>query len=225
MRVLLDEGDPVKVAALEQAIAENRVDHDVLFATGRGVAPWMASVTFGGSDLQTVYIGSLKGDRIPYLPRAGARPADGALARALRGREIVAGRAGLIRFCPATVRRRTSMMRGLSRLAVLAVVLVAVASHPAGVAGQQRRPDGGVAANFAADGSFTGSSLAGWQPMGGATWRAENGEIVATTGATGGWLIADKAYRGRLHGGLVPLHRRLPDRSAAAGRDDRRTAA
>jgi gluconolactonase len=67
LRVLLDEGDPVKVAALERAIAEKRVDHDVLFATGRGVAPWMASVTFGGSDLQTVYIGSLKGDRIPYF--------------------------------------------------------------------------------------------------------------------------------------------------------------
>lgn len=85
-------------------------------------------------------------------------------------------------------------MRGLSRLAILAVVLVAVALQPAGVAGQQRRPDGGVAGNFAADGSFTGSSLAGWKPMGGATWRAENGEIVATAGATGGWLIADKAY-------------------------------
>ena len=27
---------------------------------GRGVAPWMASVTFGGPDLRTVYIGSLK---------------------------------------------------------------------------------------------------------------------------------------------------------------------
>ena len=40
---------------------------DVLFATGRGVAPWMASVTFGGPDLQTVYIGSLRGSRIPYF--------------------------------------------------------------------------------------------------------------------------------------------------------------
>lgn len=67
MRVLLDEGDPAKVGALEQAIAENRVNHDVLFATGRGVAPWMASVTFGGPDLQTLYIGSLKGERIPYF--------------------------------------------------------------------------------------------------------------------------------------------------------------
>jgi hypothetical protein len=39
----------------------------VLFATGRGVAPWMASVTFGGPDLETAYIGSLRGSRIPYF--------------------------------------------------------------------------------------------------------------------------------------------------------------
>jgi sugar lactone lactonase YvrE len=67
LRVLLDEGDPKKVAALEQQFRENHVTEDVLFATGRGVAPWMASVTFGGPDLQTVYIGSLKGQRIPYF--------------------------------------------------------------------------------------------------------------------------------------------------------------
>jgi len=67
LRVLLDEGDPVKVDALERAFWQNRVTEHELFATGRGVAPWMASVTFGGSDLQTVYIGSLKGDRIPYF--------------------------------------------------------------------------------------------------------------------------------------------------------------
>jgi sugar lactone lactonase YvrE len=67
LRVLLDEGDPQKVAALEEAFFRNDVNEDVLFATGRGVAPWMASVTFGGPDLGTVYIGSLKGDRIPYF--------------------------------------------------------------------------------------------------------------------------------------------------------------
>jgi sugar lactone lactonase YvrE len=65
LRVLLDEGDPAKVAALEQAFGAKQVTEDVLFATGRGVAPWMASVTFGGPDLQTVYVGSLKGSRIP----------------------------------------------------------------------------------------------------------------------------------------------------------------
>ena len=30
----------------------NHVTEDVLFATGQGVAPWMASVTFGGPDLR-----------------------------------------------------------------------------------------------------------------------------------------------------------------------------
>ena len=73
LRILLDEGDPARVSALERAFFENRVTEDELFATGRGVAPWMASVTFGDADLQTVYIGSLKGSRVPYFraPVAG----------------------------------------------------------------------------------------------------------------------------------------------------------
>jgi gluconolactonase len=65
LKILLDEGDPGKVAALERQFFDNHVTQDVLFATGQGIAPWMASVTFGGPDLQTVYIGSLKGQRIP----------------------------------------------------------------------------------------------------------------------------------------------------------------
>jgi gluconolactonase len=67
LRILLDQGDPAKVDALEQQFSNNHVTEDVLFATGNGVAPWMASVTFGGPDLRTVYIGSLKGTRIPYF--------------------------------------------------------------------------------------------------------------------------------------------------------------
>jgi sugar lactone lactonase YvrE len=37
------------------------------------IAPWMASITFGGPDLRTVYIGSLLGTRIPFFrsPVAG----------------------------------------------------------------------------------------------------------------------------------------------------------
>ncbi len=67
LRLLLDEGDSQKVADLEEAFFQNQVNEEVLFATGRGIAPWMASVTFGGPDLQTIYIGSLKGQRIPYF--------------------------------------------------------------------------------------------------------------------------------------------------------------
>jgi gluconolactonase len=66
-RLLLDEGDPQKVDALEKAFFANNVNEQVLFATGDGIAPWMASVTFGGPDLRTIYIGSLKGKRIPYF--------------------------------------------------------------------------------------------------------------------------------------------------------------
>ena len=67
LRTFLDEGDAVKVDALEKQFFAGAVTENVLFATGRGVAPWMASVTFGGADLQTLYIGSLKGTRIPYF--------------------------------------------------------------------------------------------------------------------------------------------------------------
>src|SRR5579864_1733911 len=66
LRILLDEGDPAKVDALERQFFQNDVTTDVLFATGAGIAPWMASITFGGPDLQTAYIGSLRGSRIPY---------------------------------------------------------------------------------------------------------------------------------------------------------------
>jgi gluconolactonase len=67
LRVLLDEGDPQKVDALEKAFLRNEVNDQVLFSTGQGVSPWMASVTFGGPDLRTLYIGSLRGKRIPFF--------------------------------------------------------------------------------------------------------------------------------------------------------------
>ena len=67
LRILLDEGAPDRVDALECAFRQNTVTENKLFATGRGVAPWMASITFGGPDLRTAYIGSLKGTRIPFF--------------------------------------------------------------------------------------------------------------------------------------------------------------
>lgn len=65
--ILLDEGDEEKVRRLDEAFFEKRVTPEILFETGRGMAPWMASVTFGGPDLGTVYIGSLKETSIPYF--------------------------------------------------------------------------------------------------------------------------------------------------------------
>ena len=73
MVILIDEGDHSEVAKLDEAFYNRRVTNEILFRTGRGVAPWMASVTFGGPDLKTVYIGSLRATNIPYFrsPVAG----------------------------------------------------------------------------------------------------------------------------------------------------------
>jgi gluconolactonase len=62
---LLDDGDPEGVAAFDEAFFAGTMTPEVL-GGGRGtLAPLMASVTFGGPDLQTVYIGSLMGNTLP----------------------------------------------------------------------------------------------------------------------------------------------------------------
>ena len=73
LRIILNEGDPNKVDALEKQFHAGRVTEDTLFATGaewrRG---WQAS-HLAALDLRTAYIGSLKGKRIPFFeaPVAG----------------------------------------------------------------------------------------------------------------------------------------------------------
>jgi len=72
-RILMDCGDHSTVQALDDAFYKSCVTNEILFQTGRGPAPWTASVCFGGKDLKTVYIGSLKETTIPYFrsPVAG----------------------------------------------------------------------------------------------------------------------------------------------------------
>lgn len=54
-------------------------------------------------------------------------------------------------------------------------------------------PRAGANKNFVPDWTFQGSSLASARMLGGAEWKAENGEIVGTPKtAEGGWLIFDK---------------------------------
>ena len=71
---LLEDGDPAQTAAFEAEFATGKpMRFETLAASGGAIAPWLASVTFGGPDLKTVYLGSLKGDTIPYFrsPVAG----------------------------------------------------------------------------------------------------------------------------------------------------------
>ena len=51
--------------------------------------------------------------------------------------------------------------------------------------------------SFMPDGSFHGSTLAGWHTLGQADWRADQGEIIGKgTGAGGsGWLVLDRSFQ------------------------------
>ncbi|MAF46934.1 MAG: gluconolactonase, partial [Rhodospirillaceae bacterium] len=72
-RIIIDDGDAGATQALEAAFRKGAVTPELMLAAAGQTAPWYASVTFGGSDLKTVYIGSLRGNRIPYFqsPVAG----------------------------------------------------------------------------------------------------------------------------------------------------------
>lgn len=71
--MLLDDGGPENAAILDRQF------YSGTFLPGSSgdfkgtLAPWMASLTFGGPDLRTVYLGSLMGTTIPYFrsPVAG----------------------------------------------------------------------------------------------------------------------------------------------------------
>ncbi|HEX3688437.1 MAG TPA: SMP-30/gluconolactonase/LRE family protein, partial [Solirubrobacteraceae bacterium] len=70
---LLDDGNPEGARAFDEAFFAGTMTPEIL-GGGRGtLAPLMASVTFGGPDLKTVYLGSLMGSRLPCFrsPVAG----------------------------------------------------------------------------------------------------------------------------------------------------------
>lgn len=71
--IVLDDDNVAASAALELAFAEDRVTPEDMLACDGTIAPWFSSVTFGTPDLRTVYIGSLRGTRIPFfrVPVAG----------------------------------------------------------------------------------------------------------------------------------------------------------
>jgi gluconolactonase len=62
---LLDDGKPDAIAAFDAHWAAGTVTPEVMDACKGTLAPWMASVTFGGPDLRTVYLGSLMGSTLP----------------------------------------------------------------------------------------------------------------------------------------------------------------
>ncbi|MEX3011338.1 SMP-30/gluconolactonase/LRE family protein [Hoeflea sp. TYP-13] len=68
LQIILDDDRGSQTGkALLRAFDEDRVTPDLQMACGGTIAPWMASITFGGSDLKNVYIGSLRGTTIPWF--------------------------------------------------------------------------------------------------------------------------------------------------------------
>jgi gluconolactonase len=65
--IILDDGNEAASIAMEKAFLEDRLTPEIMLAAGGTMAPWFASITFGGPDLRTAYIGSLRGTRIPYF--------------------------------------------------------------------------------------------------------------------------------------------------------------
>jgi len=71
---LLNDGNPSGTEAVERSFATGTpVPFDVLMCSGGTICPWLASVTFGGPDLKTVYLGGLRSTNIPAFdsPIAG----------------------------------------------------------------------------------------------------------------------------------------------------------
>lgn len=71
--LLLDDGGPANAAELDRQFYSGTFLPGSSPIVKGTLAPWMASVTFGGPDLKTVYLGSLMGTTIPYFrsPVAG----------------------------------------------------------------------------------------------------------------------------------------------------------
>jgi gluconolactonase len=65
---LLNDGDAEATQAFEAAFASGEpVAFEVLMRCGGNICPWMASVTFGGDDLSSVYLGGLRSTSIPVF--------------------------------------------------------------------------------------------------------------------------------------------------------------
>jgi gluconolactonase len=67
LHIILDDSEETSAKALMHGFDTGGVTPDLMLAAGGKIAPWFASVTFGGPDLKTAYIGSLRGTRIPYF--------------------------------------------------------------------------------------------------------------------------------------------------------------
>jgi sugar lactone lactonase YvrE len=71
---LFDDGDRAATARFDAEFDSGAiVSGETMAATGSKITPWLTSITFGGADLRTVYLGTLKATTLPSFtsPVAG----------------------------------------------------------------------------------------------------------------------------------------------------------
>jgi sugar lactone lactonase YvrE len=70
---LLDDSNPEATKRLDEHFEARTLTPEIMGAAAGTLAPWLASLTFGGPDLRTVYLGSLRGTTLPSFraPVAG----------------------------------------------------------------------------------------------------------------------------------------------------------
>ena len=68
MKIILDDDNNSEAGKiLLEAFKQGKASPELMMNCGGKIAPWMASITFGGADLKTVFIGSLRGTNIPFF--------------------------------------------------------------------------------------------------------------------------------------------------------------
>lgn len=76
-RLMFEDADPDYVAVAERAFQKEGLTVEILYADAGRTLNHIASITFGGEDMRTAYLGTLKMDRFPTFrsPVPGIRPA------------------------------------------------------------------------------------------------------------------------------------------------------
>jgi gluconolactonase len=73
--MLLDDSNAATKKILFEHFENRTLTGEILASVQGTICPWMSSLTFGGTDMETVYLGSLRGTTIPYFksPVAGQK--------------------------------------------------------------------------------------------------------------------------------------------------------
>ena len=66
-KIILDDGNKKAIDIAHNAFLKGQLTPEIIENSAGKIAPLMTSITFGGPDFKTVYIGSLLGKRIPFF--------------------------------------------------------------------------------------------------------------------------------------------------------------